>query len=105
MAVVRIEQGGIERDVEAEGDGMVNAAFVALQNAFGIDAALVDYRVSPLTAGADAMAEVNVIVQVGPETHSGRGLSTDVVEGSARAFVSALNKAAFGRTRTLGADS
>jgi LeuA allosteric (dimerisation) domain len=38
------------------------------------------------------MAEVNVIVQVGPTTFSGRGVSTDVVEGSARAFVAALNK-------------
>ena len=29
-------------------------------------------------AEADAMAEVNVIVRVGPETYSGRGVSTDV---------------------------
>jgi 2-isopropylmalate synthase len=102
VAVVRIEQGGEERDVEAEGDGMVNAAFVALQDAFGIPATLVDYRVSPLTAGADAIAEVNVIIQVGPDTYSGRGLSTDVVEGSARAFVSALNKATVARTDAFG---
>ena len=105
VAVVRIEQGGIERDVEAEGDGMVNAAFVALQDAFAIPATLVDYRVSPLTAGADAIAEVNVIIQVGPETYSGRGLSTDVVEGSARAFVSALNKANVAHTDAFGAST
>ena len=30
-----------------------------------LPATLIDYRVSPLTSGADAMAEVNVIVQVG----------------------------------------
>ena len=71
---------------------MVNAAFVALQDLFGVAATLLDYRVSPLTSGADAMAEVNVIVQVGATTYSGRGVSTDVVEGSARAFVAALNK-------------
>jgi hypothetical protein len=39
------------------------------------------------------MAEVSVIIQIGPITYSGRGISTDVVEGSARAFVSSLNKA------------
>ncbi len=33
-----------------------------------------------------------MIIQVGAATYSGRGVSTDVVEGSARAFVSALNK-------------
>jgi len=93
VATVRVDQGGVEHTVEAEGDGMVNATFVALQQVFDIPATLLDYRVSPLTSGADAMAEVNVIIQVGPDTYSGRGVSTDVVEGSARAFVSALNKA------------
>ena len=77
---------------------MVNAAFAALQQIFGIQAVLLDYRVSPLTSGADAMAEVNVIIQIGSETFSGRGVSTDVVEGSARAFTAALNKAAVGRS-------
>jgi 2-isopropylmalate synthase len=91
-AVVVVEQGGERREGKATGDGMVNAAFVALQDLFGLAATLVDYRVSPLTSGADAMAEVNVIVQVGDVTFSGRGVSTDVVEGSARAFVAALNK-------------
>ena len=92
VAVVRITQDGEEREFSADGDGMVNAAFVALQDAFNVPAALVDYRVSPITAGADAMAEVSVIIQVGSTTFAGRGVSTDVVEGSARAFVAALNK-------------
>ena len=91
-AVVKVERGGEEREASGTGDGMVNAAFVALQDAFGIAASLIDYRVSPLSSGADAMAEVTVIVQVGAVTYSGRGVSTDVVEGSARAIVAALNK-------------
>ena len=94
VAVIRIEKNGEESEVSASGDGMVNAAFVALQDAFNVPATLVDYRVSPITAGADAMAEVAVIIQVGASTFSGRGVSTDVVEGSARAFVAALNKVA-----------
>jgi hypothetical protein len=43
------------------------------------------------------MAEVSVIIKVGSSTFSGRGVSTDVVEGSARAMVSAMNKAALDR--------
>lgn len=100
-AVVTVEQGGETREGRATGDGMVNAAFVALQDLFGVAAELVDYRVSPLTSGADAMAEVNVIVQVGSATYSGRAVSTDVVEGSARAFVSALNKTVLDRSGTV----
>jgi 2-isopropylmalate synthase len=93
VATVTIDRGGVVEKHTADGDGMVNATFVALQDAFGLPATLVDYRVSPLTSGADAMAEVNVIIQVGSVTYSGRGVSTDVVEGSARAFVAGLNKA------------
>ncbi|NND01503.1 MAG: 2-isopropylmalate synthase [Acidimicrobiia bacterium] len=93
LAQVRVMHQGEEKEFEASGDGMVNAAFVALQDAFAIAATLLDYRVSPITSGADAMAEVNVIIQIESETYNGRGVSTDVVEGSARAFVAALNKA------------
>jgi 2-isopropylmalate synthase len=97
VATVRVTMGDDEIEASAEGDGMVNAAFVALQDAFGFPATLLDYRVVPFTSGADAMAEVNVIIQIGPTTYSGRGVSTDVVEGSARAFVAALNKAMLDR--------
>jgi 2-isopropylmalate synthase len=92
-ATVHVTRDGEPIETTAEGDGMVNAAFVALQDAFGIAANLLDYRVTPYTSGADAMAEVSVIIQTGPTTYSGRGVSTDVVEGSARAFVAALNRA------------
>lgn len=104
VASVRVSQGGAEREVRAEGDGMVNATFVALQDAFETAATLLDYRVSPLTAGADAMAEVSVVIQIGAATYSGRGVSTDVVEGSARAFVAALNKAVADRGTNILSD-
>ncbi len=98
VATVTLERNGETLTSTAEGDGMVNAAFVALQDAYSIPATLVDYRVSPLTSGADAMANVNVIIKVAAATYAGSGVSTDVVEGSARAMVAALNKAAYERT-------
>ncbi|MEN8040346.1 MAG: 2-isopropylmalate synthase [Actinomycetota bacterium] len=97
VATVTLSRNGEMVQKTAEGDGMVNATFVAMQDAYGIPARLLDYRVSPITAGADAMAEVNVVIKVASSTYSGRGVSTDVVEGSARAMVSAMNKAAFDR--------
>ena len=94
-ATVRVVRGTETRTEEfsGEGDGMVDATFDALKKAFGLDVRLLDYRVVPVTAGADAMAEVNVVVQVDGSTHRGRGVSTDVVEGSGHAFVEALNLA------------
>lgn len=92
-ATVRIDKEGQVGEFEGEGDGMVHASFAALRKAFSTEARLVDYRVVPVTSGADAMAEVNVVVQVGDHSYSGRAINTDVVEGSAEAFVDALNKA------------
>jgi 2-isopropylmalate synthase len=72
---------------------MVHASFAAIKQGFDLDdARLVDYRVVPVTSGADAMAEVSVVVRVGDQTFAGRAVNTDVVEGSAHAFVEAFNK-------------
>lgn len=91
-ATATLNVGGEEKQFTGEGDGMVHAAFAAIRLAFASDARLVDYRVVPVTSGADAMAEVSVVVRVDDSTFSGRALNTDVVEGSAEAFVEALNK-------------
>jgi 2-isopropylmalate synthase len=91
-ATATLNIGGNEQRFTGEGDGMVHAAFAAIRKAFGSDARLVDYRVVPVTSGADAMAEINVVVRVEDNTYSGSALNTDVVEGSAEAFVEALNK-------------
>ena len=91
-ATVSLRIGAVTSEFVGEGDGMVHAAFAAIKQGFKLDARLVDYRVVPVTSGADAMAEINVVVRVGDNTFSGRSLNTDVVEGSAEAFVEALNK-------------
>ena len=98
-ATVDVEVNGDKQTYTATGDGMVHAVYAALRQAFASDARLLDYRVDPVTLGADAMAEVHVVVQDRDRTFSGTGASTDIVEGSARAFVAALNKT----TRTPGA--
>ena len=92
-ATVRVMKDGVEQVFTGQGDGMVHATFAALRLAFETEARLIDYRVVPVTSGADAMAEVNVVVRVGDRTFAGHALNTDVVEGSAEAFANALNKA------------
>ncbi|HKX74858.1 MAG TPA: 2-isopropylmalate synthase [Acidimicrobiia bacterium] len=91
-ATVRVIKDGTEQVFSGQGDGMIHATFAALRLAFGLDAKLLDYRVVPVTSGADAMAEVNVVVRIGEHTYAGHSVNTDVVEGSAEAFANALNK-------------
>lgn len=82
-----------EIEVEMEGDGTIDAAFEAIKQATSIRGKLQDYSVNSVTEGADALADVSLRFESedGVEV-SGRGLSTDVVEASARAFLNAINK-------------
>ena len=50
------------------------------------------YRVSSTTPGKDAMGTVTVKVSREGRTFTGRGLHTNVVEASIRAYLRALNK-------------
>jgi 2-isopropylmalate synthase len=53
----------------------------------------VSFHVSAVTGGTDALGDVVVQVDVGGRRVTGRGVATDVVVASARAYVAALNRA------------
>jgi len=82
-----------QRTQTAEGAGMIDAVCNAIRSALGVQAQMMDFTVSSVTGKTDALGDVIVQVDVGGKHYSGRGLSTDVVEASARAFLAALNKA------------
>src|SRR5450755_4695272 len=75
------------------GDGPVDAIFHAINSATGTDARLREFRVDAVTGGQDALGESTVVVEVGGVTGSGQGVSTDILEAAARAYVRALSNA------------
>ena len=79
-------------DEAAIGDGMVDAVGGAIGRAVGIEGRLVSFNVAAVTPGMDALGDVTVQVAVDGRRFTGRGVSTDIVEASARAFLNALNK-------------
>jgi 2-isopropylmalate synthase len=76
---------------ESSGDGPVDAIFRAINAATGVDAALREFRVDAVTEGQDALGEVSVVVEVEGQTGAGQGVSTDIIEAAARAYVRALS--------------
>ncbi|HEX3392324.1 MAG TPA: 2-isopropylmalate synthase [Solirubrobacteraceae bacterium] len=76
---------------ESSGDGPVDAIFKAINAAAGVDAALREFRVDAVTEGQDALGEVSVVVEVQGQTGAGQGVSTDIIEAAARAYVRALS--------------
>ena len=91
-ATVVVERRGEKREATAEGDGMIDAACKAIAAATGVDARLVDFAVSSVTGGVDALGDVVIQVEADGTRVSGRGVSTDVVEASARAYLNAVDR-------------
>ena len=91
-STVVLTRDGEKVEATAEGDGMIDAACQAIKAATGIDGTLTDFNVSSVTGGVDALGDVIIQLESDGVTVSGRGVSTDVVEASARAFLNAVNK-------------
>lgn len=103
MASVRLETPdgkGIEK--VSGGFGPVDAAFKAIEKAVGFTVDLQDYQLKAVTSGEDALGEATVWVERDGSIFVGRGLSTDIIEASAKAYINAVNKmlAACGRPET-----
>lgn len=93
-ATVRLRDkatGEVRQDA-ATGDGPIDAAFECIQRLTGIEATLKDFDLRALTGGRDAQGEVHLEVESSGKTYRGRGVSTDVIEAAALAFLHAVNR-------------
>ena len=73
------------------GDGPVDAVFNCIKRLTNIECKLLDYNLSATSEGMNAQGQVDVVVLYNGRKYYGRGLSTDVIESSALAFVHACN--------------
>ena len=90
---LRLKHGEEEvREQMICGDGPIDAIFLAVEKITGIDAVCRDFRVQAVTVGKDAQGEVNVEVEHEGRVYRGRGVSTDSVEASGKAFLNAINR-------------
>ena len=76
----------------SRGDGVIDAAFMALEQAVGRHFELDDFQIQAITEGREAMGETVVRLRSQGKVYSGRGVSTDIVGASIMAYLSALNK-------------
>jgi len=89
---------GQETTETASGDGPVNALCEAMNRITGLQGEIQTYRIQSVTGGADAQGEVHVRVRFPDGLFTGRAASTDIVHGSAQAYLDAINKVFIART-------
>ncbi len=91
-ANISLERGGETLNGICLGDGPIDAAFLALEQIVGRHFELDDFEIQSVTEGREAMGSALVKLRSNGKLYSGRGLSTDIIGASIRAYVSALNK-------------
>jgi 2-isopropylmalate synthase len=87
------------RQAAACGDGPVDAAYEAIREATGQSPKLESYSIRAVTSGQEALGEATVKIRENDRTHVGRGISTDIIEASAKAYVDAINRMVWARDK------
>ncbi len=77
------------------GDGPIDSSFKSIESVVGKHYELDDFRIQAVTEGREAVGESIVKLIADGKVYSGRGISTDIVESSIRAYINALNKIAY----------
>ena len=92
IAELSLEYEGEPRSSRAEGDGLVDAAFKAVEEVVPGNRNLMLYSVNAITAGSDSQGEVSVRLQEDGRVVNGQGADTDIVVASVKAYINGVNK-------------
>ena len=91
-ASVKIKTKGETKQAAACGDGPVDAAYEAIRVATGLSPKLESYSIRAVTGGKEALGEATVKIKDDGRIFIGRGVSTDIIEASAKAYIDAINR-------------
>lgn len=94
-AFIRVLKDGEQLQAIALGDGPIDAAFNAIEQILGRHFELDEFQIQAVTEGHEAMGDALVKLRQNGTLYAGRGLSTDIVGASIRAYLSAVNKIVF----------
>ncbi|MTI80812.1 MAG: 2-isopropylmalate synthase [Firmicutes bacterium] len=96
-ATVGMKIGDETMEEASCGDGPVDAIYKAIDKITNLHLVLEEYVINAVTGGKDALGDVTVKLRQADngKTYIGRGVSTDVLEASAKAYVNAANKLAY----------
>ena len=99
-ATMTLEIEGIKKTASASGNGPVDATFNAIKEITNIKSSLKLYQVHAITAGTDAQGEVTVRLEDKDISSQAKGSDPDIIVASAKAYINALNRLIFKKTKS-----
>ena len=92
-STVSLKKGDERFEEVCLGDGPIDASFNAIDKIVKpVPHSFEFYTINSISEGKDTLGSVTVKLCAGNETFTGRGLSTDIIEASIRAYIEAANK-------------
>lgn len=90
-ASVKVRRGADVFQASAVGSGPIDALYLAIAEVTGINVKLVEYNISSVSRGQEALGKVKIIVEFNSETYMAKAAHTDILKASALAYVNAIN--------------
>lgn len=90
-ASVKVRRGDEILKDSAGGDGPIDALYTVLKNIVNLDVELLEYKISSVSKGKEAMGRVYLRLNYGEKIYAARAVDTDIIKASALAFLSAVN--------------
>ena len=92
MAAIRLRRGDEVIEEASTGNGPIEAAYKCIERIVGRNFRLINFGLSAVTSGKDAIGEATVRIQDNGTIFAGAASSTDIIEAAVKAYVNAINR-------------
>jgi 2-isopropylmalate synthase len=104
--VIRLQhKDGRSKKLVSMGDGPIDSIFKAINQIVGREPELELYEIGAITGGSASQGETMVKIALDGRRWNGRGVSTDVIESSIKAYLSAINAMEWELSKVMGAEN
>jgi len=93
-ASIKIRRGEQVLTSSSVGDGAVDALYSAIRNALNMDLELLEYKISSVSKGKEALGRVSIQVAYNNKKYTSKAIDTDILKASALALINAANTVA-----------
>ncbi|MEC3609090.1 2-isopropylmalate synthase [Bacillus glycinifermentans] len=90
-ASVKIKQNEQIFQSSAVGSGPIEALYAAITEIADFDIKLIEYKITSVSRGKDALGKVSIQAEHKGETYSAKATDTDIMKASALAYIHAIN--------------
>jgi 2-isopropylmalate synthase len=92
MAALRLRRHDEVIEEASTGNGPIEAAYKCIERIVGKKFKLIDFGLSAVTSGKDAIGEATVRIRDNGTIFAGAASSTDIIEAAVKAYINAINR-------------